>query len=310
MKTILLTIASMLVAACTTAGTPSFTIHLIGDSTCAPKEYEKGDLERGWGMYFPNFFTEDVNVINYARNGRSTKSFIDEGRWEEVKQNMKPGDYVLIQFGHNDEKVQKPAVGAPAWGAYQENLRIFISDARKAGAFPVLLTPVSRRQFDEDGKIIDSHGDYPDAMKAVGKETGVPVIDMTDATKKWLESIGDEASKAYFMWLKPGTNPVYPEGREDNTHSVARGAHKTAGIICDSIRVKVPSLAEHLLDRPYDLVVAKDGSGDFMTLQEAVDAVPDHLRKGRFTILVKEGTYDESVVIPRSKRRLTLERQY
>lgn len=221
-------------------------IHLMGDSTMAPKDTSKGNPERGWGMYFEEYFDSSIIVFNYARNGRSTKRFIDEGRWESVKESLIPGDYVLIQFGHNDQKKDDPKRYAPAWSAYQDNLRLFIREARSLGAIPVLLTPVARRKFVDgvfDGTV---HGDYPAAMKAVAEETGTALIDMTSATNDWIRAAGYEASIPYFLWVEPGTVEAFPEGKRDNTHSTEIGARRNCEIVRDSIMVKLPALAEHL----------------------------------------------------------------
>jgi len=277
----------------------AFTIHLMGDSTMADKNISGGNPERGWGMVFENFVDEGVRVVNYAKNGRSTKSFIDEGLWDRVKASIAPGDYVFIQFGHNDEKSNKPSVYAEAWSAYQDNLRLFIRTARELGATPVLLTPVARRHF-KDGVLDETtHGDYPAAMKAVAKETGTTLIDMESATTDWIKQAGDLRSREYFMWVREGECAAIPKGREDNTHSNARGARRNCNIVCDSIKVKLPELAKHLVR--YDFVVDKDGRGDFLSLQEAVDAVPDFLQGKVKTILLKSGVYHERIVIPKGK---------
>ena len=138
MKRVLLLIAVWLTAS-------SFTIHLCGDSTMAEKNLSNGNPERGWGMMFQNFLDEGATVINYAQNGRSTKSFIDKGLWDKVLQAIRPGDYVFIEFGHNDAKESDPERYAAPWGAYQDNLRRFIDETRQKGGTPVLLTPVARR---------------------------------------------------------------------------------------------------------------------------------------------------------------------
>ena len=195
----------------------SFTIHLMGDSTLAEKDLPKAGEERGWGMMFPNFLDDGVQVVNYAQNGRSTKSFIDLGLWKQVQEAVRPGDYVFIQFGHNDAKESDPARYAPAWGAYQKNLRLFVDGVRKKGGIPVLLTPVARRWFKDGVLDRNCHTDYPAAMKAVAQEKGVALLDITTATLDWLEGLGDEASKSYFM---------VSTGKDDNTHTVARGARK------------------------------------------------------------------------------------
>ena len=213
------------------------TIHLMGDSTMAEKDLKGGtNPERGWGMMFQNFMDPDrVQVINYAQNGRSTKSFIDLGLWDKVYGVVRPGDYVFIQFGHNDAKKEDPARYAAPWGAYQDNLRMFVDRVREKGGIPVLLTPVARRWF--KGGVLDRncHNEYPAAMKAVAAEKDVALLDITTATLDWLESEGDEASKAYFM---------ISTGKDDNTHTVACGARRVTEIVCDRIREQLPALAE------------------------------------------------------------------
>lgn len=281
-----------------------FTIHMIGDSTMADKNISNLNPERGWGMVFENFVDDSVRVINYAKNGRSTKSFVDQGLWDEVKANMRPGDYLFIQFAHNDQKADKPAVHAPAWGAYQDYLRMFINTAREIGATPVLFTSVARRHFYNGVLDEETLGEYPEAMKAVAKEMGVVCIDMEAATIAWLKEAGDLASREYFMWIEPGTNPSAPSGKQDNTHSNPRGARRNCEIASDSIRVRIPEIAEHLVR--YDYVVDKDGRGDFLTIQEAIDAVPDYLTKRQKTILVKPGIYKERLIIPASKSNLKI----
>lgn len=299
MKRIIPTLAACLIALAGYAQSP-VTIHLMGDSTMADKDISKGNPERGWGMLFENFFDSSVRIVNYAKNGRSTKSVIDEGIWDNVKSNLRPGDYLFIEFGHNDEKLNKPAVGAPAWGAYQDNLRLFIRTARENGVTPVLLTPVARRAFNKDGVLNETtHGEYPAAMKAVAAETGTTIMDMEHATVEWIKAAGDMASRPYFMWLEPGACAAKPDGCRDNTHSTPRGARRNCEIVCDSLRVKIPALAEHLVR--YDFVVDQQGRGDFMTVQEAVNAVPNYLSKEITTILIKPGVYKERVIIPATK---------
>lgn len=282
----------------------SFTIHLCGDSTMAEKDLSKGSPERGWGMMFPNFFDEGVSVINYARNGRSTKSFIDKGQWDDVMAALQPGDYVFIEFGHNDAKESDPERYAAPWGAYQDNLRRFIDETRSKGGIPVLLTPVARRWFKEAGLDRNCHGDYPAAMKAVAEEKGVTLLDITTPTLDWIESLGDEASRPYFMHLAPGKYACAPEGKTDNTHTVASGARKVTEIVCDKIREQIPEIAVHLCY--YDIVVSPDGHGDYMTVQEAIDACPDYSHAEITTIFIRKGVYKEQVTIPHNKFRLNI----
>ena len=271
------------------------TIHLMGDSTMAEKDLTGGNPERGWGMMLPNFVDDSFRVVNYAQNGRSTKSFIDRGLWDKVYDALQPGDYVFIQFGHNDAKADDPERYAPAFGAYQDNLRRFIRGAREKGATPVLLTPVARRWF-KDGKLDrNCHTDYPAAMKQVADEMGVTLLDITTVSLDWLESLGDEASKAYFM---------ISTGKDDNTHTVARGARKVTELVCEAVKAQIPAIGEHLVR--YDIVVDRTGHGDYMTVQEAIDAVPNYSHEKITTILIKAGTYKECIDIPHTKFRMKI----
>lgn len=277
----------------------SFTIHLTGDSTMADKDIKGGtNPERGWGMMFPNFLDEGVDVINYAKNGRSTKSFIDEGLWDKVLGNLKEGDYVFIQFGHNDSKQSDSVRYAAPWGAYKANLEKFVLQTRAKGGKPVLLTPVARRWFKEGGLDRNCHGDYPIVMKKVAEELNVPLLDMTSVTLDWLEGLGDEGSRPYYM---------ISTGKSDNTHTVARGARKLAEMTCAEIRKSLPEIAEHLIH--YDIVVDKKGFGDYFTIQEAINAVPDYSHEKITTILVREGVYKEMVTIPHNKFRIKISGQ-
>ena len=278
------------------------TVHLMGDSTMAEKDLSLGNPERGWGMMFQNFLDDEVKVINYAQNGRSTKSFIDLGLWDKVYAAINPGDYVFIEFGHNDSKADDPARYAAPWGAYQDNLRFFIDKVREKGGTPVLLTPVARRWFKENGLDRNCHGDYPAAMKAVAEEKGVTLLDVTTPTLDWIESLGDEASKPYFMQLPAGKYACAPEGKNDNTHTVASGARKVTEIVCGLIKEQIPELASHL--QYYNIVVSPDGHGDYMTVQEAINACPDYSHEEITTILIRKGTYKEMVSIPHTKFRL------
>ena len=283
--------------------TVDFTIHLMGDSTMADKDISGLNPERGWGMVFENFLDEHVRVINYAKNGRSCKTAIAEGIWDNVKANIRPGDYLFIEFGHNDQKPNGKGY-APAWTEWQDYLRLFINTARELGATPVLLTPVARRHFNNNVLDETTHGEYPASMRAVARETGTTLIDMEQATIKWLKEAGDLASRPYFMWIEPGVNPAKPQGLQDNTHSTPLGARRNCDIVCDSIRVKLPEIAEHLVH--WDAVVDQQGRGDYLTVQAAIDAAPDALHGGQYTILIKPGIYRERIIIPWNKRHLLL----
>ena len=274
-----------------------FTIHLMGDSTMASKDLDNNNPERGWGMMFPNFLDGKVEVMNYAQNGRSTKSFIDLGIWDKVKANLKKGDYVFIQFGHNDAKESDPSRYAAPFGAYKENLTMFVKTIREAGATPVLLTPVTRRWFKEEGLDLNCHGDYPTAMKQVAEETGTVLIDMTTKSQKWLAPLGDENSRPYYMIMY----------KDDNTHTTARGARKLAALTCEALKESpLKEIAAHI-KTPAEIIVAQDGTGDYITIQEAINACPDYDHGHITTIFIKNGVYKEMVTIPHNKFRLHIQ---
>ena len=186
-------------------------VFYIGDSTVQLNKIDTYP-QTGMSQVLELFLAPGIQVLPHGKNGRSTKSFLDEGRFVPVQEQMGQGDFLLIQFGHNDEKAD-PARHTEPFGSYQENLRFFIREARARGAYPVLITPIARRLFDESGKFCPgSHGAYPDAMRQVGAEENVPVADLTALTENYLAQLGDEASKPLFVW------PV------DNTHLKYDGA--------------------------------------------------------------------------------------
>lgn len=203
--------------------------------------------ETGWGEYLQSQFDETkVKIENHAQNGRSTKSFIAEGRWQKIVDSLKRGDYVFIEFGHNDEKLDKAGVGAKAFGEYRENLMRMVKDVRAKNAFPVLLTSVARRKFDEQGKLVATHGEYPDAMRKVAVEMKVPLIDMERKSSAILTKFGVEDSKKLFLQLKPKEHPNYPEGIEDNTHFSAFGAEQMAKAAIEEIQKQKIRLRKYL----------------------------------------------------------------
>lgn len=219
------------------------TVYTIGDSTMANKKAEVFP-ETGWGQVFQDFFDQKVKVSNHAVNGRSSKSFIDEGRWESVHDSLKKDDYVFIQFGHNDEKADKPAVYTDPNSTYRQNLEKYILEARKKGATPILLTPIVRRKFDESGKLVETHGAYPDAVREVASRFKVPLIDMQLLTRVVVSSMGDESSKKIYLWTKPDAK--FPEGRKDDTHLSVEGAKTFAGLVAAEVAKMKTPLARHL----------------------------------------------------------------
>lgn len=211
------------------------TIHLAGDSTMAPKLAEKRP-ETGWGEMLQDFFdTATVRVENHARNGRSTRTFITEGLWKQIVDSLHAGDYVFIQFGHNDESKEKTDRYTPP-SDYRANLLRFVVETRAKGANPVLLTPVMRRRFDKDGVFRDSHGEYPDIVRAVAADRHVPLIDLHRKTEQLLRLFGPQASTSLFLQLAPGENPNYPRGIQDNTHFSPFGARIVASLAVEGMR--------------------------------------------------------------------------
>jgi pectinesterase len=221
------------------------TIYLAGDSTMAQKLASRRP-ETGWGEHLQQHFDMDrARVVNLARNGRSTRTFIEEGRWQEIADALRPGDYVFIQFGHNDASVEKTDRYTPP-ADYRRNLARFVAEVRAKGANPVLFTPVMRRRFDERGAFYDAHGEYPGLVRAVAAELRVPLIDMHRTSETVIRAYGVEPSRALFLHIPPDTNPNYPQGLEDNTHFSPLGAELMAGLAVAGIRESVPELAARL----------------------------------------------------------------
>lgn len=304
---------------------PVTTIFMIGDSTMANKSIIGGNPERGWGMMLPGFFSEDVQIDNHAVNGRSTKSFIDEGRWDKVLSKIKKGDYVFIQFGHNDSKQDSLRHTTPG-STFDDNLRRFVNETRQHGGIPVLFNSIVRRNFVcplddsiskdtrhdagthqqpvEGDVLYDTHGEYAKVPQCIAQELNVPFIDMNKLTHELVEGMGPVNSKQLFMWVAPNEVAAFPKGREDNTHLNIYGGRTVARLASKAIASTLPDLAPYIRD--YDFVVAQDGSGDFFTVQEAINAVPDFRKNVRTTILVRKGDYKEKVVIPESKINISL----
>jgi lysophospholipase L1-like esterase len=230
-----LTLFAVLLLAPAAFADEALTIFLAGDSTMAMKAENKRP-ETGWGEQLQRRFdVKRVRVDNHAANGRSTKTFISEGRWQTLIDKVKAGDYVLVQFGHNDESKDKGERYTPP-DDFRHNLERFVAEVRAKKATPVLLTPVMRRRFDKDGKFYDTHGEYPDLTRRVAAEQKVALIDMHRMSEKVLVKYGAEESRKLFLQLKAGENPNYPEGVEDNTHFSPLGADIMAALAVDGFR--------------------------------------------------------------------------
>ena len=210
------------------------TVFIIGDSTAANK-LTTAYPETGWGMPFSYFFDQSVTVNNLAKNGRSTRTFLSEGLWTTALSTMKKGDYVLIQFGHNDESKEKvDRYTTPE--QYKENLAKFVNEARAKQATPILITPVSRRKFDKEGKALETHQEYTPLVKQVAAELKVPMIDLDEKSRALYQQMGEENSKLLFLQLQANEHPNYPDGKIDNTHFSELGARKIAQIVLQEIK--------------------------------------------------------------------------
>jgi lysophospholipase L1-like esterase len=195
-------------------------------------------------MPFAYFFDPSVVVDNRAVNGRSTGSFLAENRWQPVVDSLETGDYVLIQFGHNDEVETKKTYTTPE--EFSANLIRYVTETRAKKAHPVLITPVARRRFDEAGNIVGTHDQYSEIVRSVAKELQVPLIDLDKKSQALLQELGVEKSKMLFNWLAPGEHPNYPEGNEDNTHFNELGARKMAELVLAEIRALGLELADRI----------------------------------------------------------------
>jgi lysophospholipase L1-like esterase len=223
------------------------TIWMIGDSTMAIKD-PKAYPETGWGMPFVQFWDSTVKVDNRSRNGRSSKSFTAEGLWKPVIENMSEGDFLIIQFGHNDESKDKgERYSTPE--EFKSNLASYISQARSKKAIPILITPVGRRKFDEAGKIKDTHLGYSDLVRQVAQEQNTPLIDLDKKSQELYQQMGPETSKLLFNYLEPGEHPNFPNGVKDDTHFSELGARRMAEIVLAEIRGLHIELADRIVKR-------------------------------------------------------------
>ncbi|MCD7963340.1 MAG: rhamnogalacturonan acetylesterase [Rikenellaceae bacterium] len=213
---------------------------MIGDSTMANKSTKNNNQERGWGHMFPCITSPEIKISNHAMNGRSSKSFRQEGRWEPIMEKMKPGDYVFIQFGNNDEKKEREELYADSHTDFKDNLKRYIVETREKGGIPVLFTSIARRHFDDEGNLTDTHGHYITAVFEVGEEMGVPVIDMNKSTTAMILAVSQEESKKFFMWVGE---------KKDNTHLNIYGGKVVAKLAADELARTIPELARYM---PYE----------------------------------------------------------
>ena len=219
-------------------------IFLAGDSTMSIKA-EKNFPETGWGMPFIHFWNENLMVVNKAKNGRSTKTFLSEGLWKQIMDEATAGDYVFIQFGHNDE-VKSKVNSYTTPEEFTSNLKKYIGDAREKKMIPVLMTPVARRKFDAAGKIEQTHQEYSALVRKLATEEKALFIDLDTQSMQRYQQFGVENSKLLFCQLKPGEHPNYPDGKDDNTHFNELGARLIAQLVLKEIRTTIPDLLSYI----------------------------------------------------------------
>lgn len=232
-------ILSLFVSGC--SGPDVYKVFLVGDSTMSDKTADAYP-ETGWRQVFPEFFdSAKVEFENHAKNGRSSKSFIYEGRWDSLLGRITPGSYVFIQFGHNDES---PCKGErySTLPEFKNNLRKYVTDVRAMEAFPILMTPVVRMKFNENGELVLTHGKYPDATIEIAEELHVPLIDHRTLSAELVSQKGDSLSRDLYLRVEKG-HPNYPDGKQDDTHFSPDGARELARLVVDAIREKNLPLA-------------------------------------------------------------------
>jgi lysophospholipase L1-like esterase len=209
-------------------------ILLAGDSTMQDTNRDK-NLDWGWGQVFPRFFNDSVSILNFAKGGRSTRTFIEEGLWDDLMAEAAPGDYVFIQFGHNDASQKKPDRYTPP-DRYRQFLEKFVAEALAKDVHPVLVTPVAQRKFKNGQLIANTHGPYPAVVKEVAAKNGVPLIDLQEKSVKLIRQYSEEESKKIFVYVAPGESRLFPEGKGDDTHFSQFGAMQMANLIAEGIK--------------------------------------------------------------------------
>ena len=264
------------------------TVFMIGDSTMANKDISNRKQERGWGMALQCYFDDNIVVDNHAVNGRSSLSFINEGRWDKVLEKLQPGDYVIIQFGHNDEKPKADRHTDPG-STFDYNLAKYVRETRERGGIPVLMNCVVRRNFfvkapenDDDealrtttfqdgvkmvegDSLIDTHGLYRVAPRDVAERMHCHFVDANQLTHDLEQGLGREASKKLHMWFLPGEEPSVPKGRQDNTHYNVHGAQVVAKLLADALCEEVPLLKKYRTEA--DITVDREGRGHFLSIE-------------------------------------------
>ena len=207
------------------------TLWLCGNSTVVDQDYEPW---ASWGQMIPRWFDDQIAIANYAESGETAASFIAANRLKKIMSLAKRGDYLFVEFGHNDQKQKTP--GSGAYYNFATNLKQFIDEAKAKGVTPIFVTPTQRRTFDNNGKITESHGDYPDAMRWVAKREGIQVIELHDMTRTFFETLGVEGSKKALVHYAANTFPGQSTALADNTHFNPYGAYEVAKMVVQGIK--------------------------------------------------------------------------
>jgi len=236
------------------------TIYLIGDSTMSDKKNPETNPEHGWGQVLPELLDENIQVINHALNGRSSKSFITEGRWEIVLSTLKKGDFVFIQFGHNDQKFKDSTRYTNPFTQYRYNLERYVKETRELGATPILMSSIVRRKFNEYGTLEDTHGNYPLVVRMVAKDLNVAFVDMQYLTERLEKKWGPQESEKLHLHFKAGENPYYINGKSDDTHLSYLGAKLIASLALQEIVRQKSTLEKFVIPEvlEQDIVTLKD----------------------------------------------------
>ena len=222
------------------------TLFLIGDSTMANKDNPDKNPEHGWGQMLPPLMTTGIEIQNHAMNGRSSKSFRTEGRWDKVEKQLKKGDFVVIQFGHNDQKVKDSTKFTNPYTQYRANLERYVNETRAKGATPILMTSIVRRDFTESGVLIDTHGNYPLVVRLVADAMKVPFVDMQLLTEQMEIDAGPEGSKKLHLHFKEGEVAYYPKGKDDDTHLSTLGAASVAKLALKGLKPLTTGLEKYI----------------------------------------------------------------
>jgi len=222
-------------------------IYLAGDSTMQTFD-DSWKPEAGWGQMIGRFFTDDVCFINHAIGGRSSKTFLTEGRLEAILNVIRPSDYLIIQFGHNDVTISRPErYTTPP--EFKNNLKVYVNGARQHGAVPILVTPVGRRIFNEEtGAFHVSFPEYVQVMMEVADELVVPLIDLNALSVTYYDEIGVEATRSVFLHTEPGVYEAFPNGSADDTHFQEYGAIQIAKLVAGALKQLNLLISQYVID--------------------------------------------------------------